>query len=112
MTRSFIRTSSSLSRIHTLIEEGAPMTRLKPGECMIRLQYQRQSAAEAIVSTVSRQYGVNANIIFGNIELLGSDLLGELIVILSGGRESIESAIAYFQQNRVDVEVILDARAA
>ena len=55
---------------------------------------------------------MNANIIFGNIELLGSDLLGELIVILSGGRESIESAIAYFQQNRVDVEVILDARAA
>ena len=112
MTRSFISTASSLSRIHTMIENDEPMTRLKPGECMIKLQYQRQSAVEAIVSTVSRTYSVDVNIIFGNIELLGADLLGELVVILSGGKDDIEKAIAYFQEKRVDVEVILDARAA
>ena len=52
------------------------------------------------------------NIIFGNIELLGSELLGELVVILSGEADAIEKSIAYFTEKHVDVEVILDARTA
>lgn len=110
ITKSFIASAGNLSRVNALIEDGTEILKLRPGECVVKLLYQRESAVEALVSTVSRRYGVDVNIIFGNIELIGNDPLGELMVILSGAEADIESAIAYFKEKQVDVEVISRAR--
>ena len=112
ITRSFIDTTTNLNKINALIEEGAEITRLTPGECIVKLTYQRRSTAQAIVSTVSRRYNVDVNIIFGNIELIGGDPLGGLVAILAGEPGDIDRAIKHFQDSQVGVEVILDARAS
>ena len=112
ITRSFVDSASNLGGIYTLMEQNHPLTRLKPGEQIIRLQYRRDSAGEALVSRASQQFGVAVNIIFGNIELIGDEPLGCLIVKLSGGADVVRQAVDFFSANRVDVEVISDAGVA
>lgn len=110
ITKDFIDTTSNLSKIYRLIDEKADIANIKPGECIVKFKYLVRSSSEALISTISRQFNVNANIIFGNIELLDSEPLGGLVAILSGDSKDIEAALEYLKSKNVGVEVILDAR--
>ena len=110
ITREFIDTTSNLSKIYELIGEKAEITQINPGECIAKFKYLVRSSSEALFSTISRQYHINVNIIFGNIELIGSEPLGGLVAILSGEPQDIEGALNYLREKNVGVEVILDAR--
>ena len=112
ITRTFVDSTTNLNKVEELLEEGAEITRLKPGEKLVRLSYQRGSAAEAIVSTVSRDFGVDVNIVLGSVELIGGVPLGGLVVVFSGRAEGIERALAYFREKNVGVEVIAHADPA
>lgn len=112
ITRSFVDSTTNLNKVEDLLEEGAEITRLKPGEKLVRLSYQRGSAAEAIVSTVSRNFGVDVNILLGSLELIDGALLGGLVVVFSGRAAGIENALAYFREKNVGVEVIAHADPA
>ena len=76
-----------------MIGEKAEITQINPGECIAKFKYLVRSSSEALVSTISRQYHINVNIIFGNIELIGSEPLGGLVAILSGEPQDIEGAL-------------------
>lgn len=110
ITKDFIETTSNLSKIHQLIEEKAHITQIQSGECIVKFKYLVRSSSEALVSTISRQFHLDVNIIFGNIELIGSEPLGGLVSILNGKPEDIEGALDYLRNKNVGVEVILDAR--
>ncbi|MDR1740687.1 MAG: ATP-binding cassette domain-containing protein [Synergistaceae bacterium] len=108
ITRDFIDTTSNLSKIHALIAERSPLVRLKPGERIVRLRYVEKNVSEALISTISRKFDVNANIIFGDIEFLGGAPIGGLIIIVSGQEDRIESALSFLRSRNVSVEVISD----
>jgi D-methionine transport system ATP-binding protein len=110
ITRDFIDTTSNLSKIYGLIARNASIVQLKPGECIVKLKYLEKNVSEALVSTISRRFGIDANIIFGDIELLGDAPIGGLIFIMSGRRGDIDEALAFLRNKSVGVEVILDAR--
>lgn len=110
ITQKFVDTTSNLSKIYQLMEEKAEITNIKPGECIVKFKYLVRSASEPLVSTISRQFHINVNIIFGNVELIGTEPIGGLVSILSGKAEDIESALNYLRDKSVGVEVILDAR--
>lgn len=110
ITRKFVDTTSNLSKIYQLLEENAQITNINPGECIVKFKYLVRSASEPLVSTISRQFGINVNIIFGNVELIGAEPIGGLVSILSGEAKDIEDALDYLRNKNVGVEVILDAR--
>lgn len=110
ITRRFVDTTSNLSKIHQLLDENAEITNIKPGECIVKFKYLVRSVSEPLVSTISRQFQIDVNIIFGNVELIGSEPIGGLVSILSGKPEDIERALNYLRDKNVGVEVILDAR--
>lgn len=110
ITRKFVDTTSNLSKIYQLLEENAEIANIKPGECIVKFKYLVRSASEPLVSTISRQFNINVNIIFGNVELIGSEPIGGLVSILSGESKDIEDALDYLRNKNVGVEVILDAR--
>ncbi|MGN6712491.1 methionine ABC transporter ATP-binding protein [Anaerocolumna jejuensis] len=110
ITKDFIDTTSNLSKIFSLIEEKADITNIKPGQCIVKFKYLVRSSSEPLISTISRKFNIDANIIFGNIELLDSEPLGGLVSILSGDAEDMEAAMEYLKSKNVGVEVILDAR--
>ncbi len=112
ITKDFVDSTSNLSKIHELIKEKVSITELKEGECILKFTYLERNASEALVSYISRNFNLDVNIIFGNIELIGEHPIGGLVSIVSGSSKDIEDAIAYLREKNVGVEVILDARAS
>ena len=110
ITRSFIHTTSNLSKIEELIEEDSPVVQLKPGELIVRLSYIQRNVSEPLISTVSRKFDITLNIIFSDIAIVQNAPIGGTVAIISGEREQITQAIAYLIEKNVGVEVIKDAR--
>lgn len=108
ITKDFIDSTSNLNKIHTLIKEDSPIVAIKPGEKIIKLKYLKSSATQPVVSEISRKFAVNANIIFGNLEVVEGATIGGLVVILSGEAQNIQDALTYLRNHNVELEVILD----
>ena len=106
ITRNFIATTSNITKIYDLIEEKASITQLKDNERMVLLSYNTVNTNQALISKVSRENNVDANIIFGNIEVLHNQPLGRLVVIFSGEAKDIDAAITTLKKADVRVEVI------
>ena len=64
ITRSFIRTTTNLFRIEELIAEDSPVVQVGKDEAVVRLTYQQKNVSEPLVSTLSREYHIELNIIF------------------------------------------------
>ncbi len=111
ITRSFIQTTSNLQKVEELIAADSPVTRLKPGELIIRLSYVQRNAAEPLISVVTKLFDVSLNIIFADINIVQDAPIGGTVAIISGERSHITKAIEYFIDKNVGVEVIKDARA-
>ncbi|MPM23685.1 Methionine import ATP-binding protein MetN [bioreactor metagenome] len=109
ITKDFISTTSNLSRIDELLKDNSSIVRLKQNQKICRLDFQGSNTKEAIISNISRNYNVDASIIFGNIEVISETVLGSLIVILSGSEKDQEDVIRHIEGMDIKVEVIKNA---
>ena len=110
VTRNFVRTTSNLSKIETLIKDESPMVRLKPGEVMARLVYIHADVSEPLISYASRAFDLEINIILADVEIVAGVMVGGTVVIFNGESERIERAMKYYREKNIRVEVIQDAR--
>ena len=111
ITKSFIHTTSNLQKVEELIAEDSPVTRLQPGELIVRLSYVQRNVNEPIISAVSQMFNVSLNIIFADITIVQDSPIGGTVAIISGERKQNTKAIEYLIEEKVGVEVIKDARA-
>ena len=110
ITRAFIRSTSNLSKSEDFLKADNPVTRLKPGELMARLNYNNVRVSQPIISTAILKFQVYMNIVFADVEIVGDSNIGGTVAIFSGEKENISRALDYFKSVNVDVEVIKDAR--
>ena len=103
ITRSFIRTTSNLQKVEELIAADSPVTRLKPGELIIRLSYVQRNAAEPLISVVTKLFDGSLNIIFADINIVQDAPIGGTVAIISGERSHITKAIEYFIDKNVAI---------
>ncbi|MDR1067545.1 MAG: ATP-binding cassette domain-containing protein [Clostridiales bacterium] len=108
VTQDFIETASNFSKINSMIDENHVITRLRPGERILKFRYMEKSEAEALVSAVSRRFNIDVNVIFANLEWVGDAPLGGIISVVSGDSRNIDEALLYLRDKHVGVEVILD----
>lgn len=106
ITKNFIQTTTNMQKVYDLIKEDSPLVALKENEKICLLTYSSTNTNEALISYISRTFKVDANIIFGNVEVLQNEPLGRLVVKFSGGSEAITLAIAYLVENKIKVEVL------
>ncbi len=109
VTKNFVRTTSNLSKIETLIRDDSPMVRLKPGELMARLVYTHADVSEPLISYASRTFDIEINIILADVEIVAGAMVGGTVVIFNGPRDRINKAIEYYKSKDIRVEVIADA---
>ena len=112
ITRNFIESTSILSNINYLIEDKSSVVEIREDEKILKLKYLENSTTEPIISIISREFNVDANIIFGNVEIIEDAPLGGLIVIIRGEEEKVRNVIKYLEKNNVEVEVIKDGRVS
>lgn len=104
ITRKFVGNSSGLGKIDFLIAEKSSVV---SGEgLLVKCVYDKDCVGEAVISEVSRKFGVNVNIILGSVEMLQGNPLGGLVVQISGSKDAQQSAIDFMRGCNVKVEVI------
>ena len=73
---------------------------------ILKLLYRGERAEEPIISETIRLFGVQVNILHGQIEYIGGQPLGALVVALEGAYEAVEQATAYIVSKTAGVEVL------
>ncbi|MDR3258954.1 MAG: ATP-binding cassette domain-containing protein [Fusobacteriaceae bacterium] len=110
ITKDFINTTTNLSRIEELLEEKASIVTLNPNQKLLRLDFLGSNTKEAIITSLSRKFLVDVSIIFGNVEVIQGQVIGALIVILSGNSEKQNSFISELRVLNIGVEVLKDGK--
>lgn len=71
-----------------------------------KFSFYGEIAHEPILSKLERAYGIQTNVLFGNIEHLYTGIVGSLIVELIGTDAQISEALNYYRTLHTKVEVI------
>ena len=112
ITRDFLRTTSNLSGIYPLVEADAPITRLQPGELLLLMRYGKTEVSQPLISRMTKEFNLEINILFGDLEIIGSTPMGGTVAIFHGTPEAIAGALQFLKDEHISVEVIRDARSA
>lgn len=73
---------------------------------IVRLQFQGQSANEAVVSDMLQSFQVTGNILHGKVEYIRDEALGVFIMEVKGEEKAVTEALAYLEKRMERVEVI------
>ena len=106
ITKKFIRSTSSLSKVEELIASGSAITQLKPGEKIVRLTYLEKNISEPLLATLTTEFAVIPNIIFADIEIVQDAPIGGTVAIFSGNEKAIDASLAWLKDKNVGVEVL------
>ncbi len=106
ITKEFINTTSNLSKLDDLLNEQSSLVQLLPHQKLLRVDFIGDNTADAIISKISKEYDTEASIIFANVEVIKEEILGSMIIILSGERHQQDAAINHLNELGIKVEVI------
>ena len=98
ITKKFISSQSSLSKFNK-IAEGAKAG----GKNLIKLQFRKEAVGDSLISTVSRKFNVDLNIVLANVDMIQKNPLGEIIVEIKGQDENMRQSLAYVKEQGVFV---------
>lgn len=106
LTQAFVATTSSLGKVNDLLESGSPLVDLNPGQTLLKMHYISQEVSEALVSHISRTFGIDLNIIVGDIDVIDDAPLGGLVVIADGAKDHVDAAVDYLRSRNIGIEVL------
>ncbi len=76
----------------------------------IRVNFVGESTHRPLISNLIKKYGVNANILYGNIDEIQNTPFGTLVLKLEGDYLQVKDSISYLKDEDLIVEVIEDGR--
>ncbi len=105
ITKKFVSSTSSLSKVDKLIKSNSAVVATKGNERLYKLIF-KKDVDEPVISEISRRFNINCSIVLANVEVIGNDALGAMIVKISGEEENIESAVKYITDHNVILEEV------
>lgn len=106
LTKDFIDTATQLEDGLRKVNSQAIVQNLKAPDVLVQLSYAGTSTDQPLITSLFKNFGVTANILFGNIEILQDTPVGTLITILSADPTSIHNALASLQNQNVKVTIL------
>ena len=106
LTRQFV--GGSLAAIDTL--KAFDLDQLTADEDLFQLVYNGNNVTKSIIIELYKKLGVEASMLYGNIEVLGGEPVGTLFVVVKGDEQQRQAAIQFLQDNKVTVTKIYDRR--
>jgi D-methionine transport system ATP-binding protein len=85
---------------------GFPEDSAREGGALVRLSFVGQSASDPIISSMVRQFAIDANIVTGHLDHVGGTPFGQLVVELTGERGRIAAGLEYLRQCGVEIEEV------
>ncbi|HHX49927.1 MAG TPA: methionine ABC transporter ATP-binding protein [Clostridia bacterium] len=104
------RTPTARRFINTVINTELPSSLIlnqnDNGGKIIRIAFIGETAGQPIISNLVTEFGVQANILFGNIDHIKDTIFGTLTVQLLGPPEALEKGLDYLQSMDLRIEVL------
>lgn len=73
---------------------------------VVKIGFFGEITAKPILSEVVKKFGVNANILYGNIDHIQGTPFGTLVVQFEGKNGTADRALSYLQDRGLEVEVV------
>jgi D-methionine transport system ATP-binding protein len=99
LTKKFV--GGSLNTIATL--NSLHLNRLGKDEAIYQLTYSIANVTKSIIVDLYRQLGVEASMLYGNVELLGTEAIGTLVVLVKGNADQQQASLKFLQEQGVAV---------
>ena len=106
LTRQFV--GGSLAAIDTL--KAFELDQLTADKDLFQLVYNGNNVTKSIIIELYKKLGVEASMLYGNIEVLGGEPVGTLFVVVKGDEQQRQAAVQFLQDNKVTVTKIDDRR--
>lgn len=106
LTRQFV--GGSLAAIDTL--KAFDLDQLTADEDLFQLVYNGNNVTKSIIIELYKKLGVEASMLYGNIEVLEGEPVGTLFVVVKGDEQQRQAAVQFLQDNKVTVTKIDDRR--
>lgn len=110
VTKDFIATVFQDNRVYDLLENDYFINDIKKDEVLAKIVFVGQNTGQAFMSKLTKNYKVDASILFGNIEIVKNTPVGYLVVKLSGNKENLIGASKYLKENNIEMEVLKNGR--
>ncbi|KXT78133.1 Methionine ABC transporter ATP-binding protein [Streptococcus sp. DD13] len=111
LTQEFIKTATGIDEALEKIYLQPVVRDLAKGSRLVRLKYAGASTTdEPLLNEIYKEYGVTANILYGNIEILEHTPVGEMVVILSGTPQTVEASCQAIQDRGVQLSVLKEGK--
>lgn len=104
LTRQFV--GGSLAAMDTL--RSMNLGTLAEDERLYQLVYGGSTVAEPLIIALYKHTGVEASMVYGNVEVLGNEPIGMLFVIVKGSPDQREAAVKFLKEQKVEVTKIDD----
>lgn len=99
LTKSFV--GGSLEVINTL--QSLNLNSLSDSEAIYQLVYSVANVTKTIIIDLYREVGVEASMLYGNVELLDDEPIGTLLVLVKGDSEKQKQTVEFLQKEEVAV---------
>lgn len=106
LTKDFIKTTSNLYKLEDILSDNPDGISIQAGDVVARLTYLKKDVSEPIISTVTKKFDLNLNILLADVEIVSGAPIGGTVVIFSGEPKNIEGAIKYLKDKSVRVDII------
>ena len=78
--------------------------RLSEGQRLVRMQYVSKEVSEALVSQITKGFGIDVNIIFGDIDIVADTPVEGIVAIFDDEPVRIDAALNYLRQRNIAAE--------
>ena len=106
LTRQFV--GGSLAAIDTL--KSFNLDHLADNEELFQLVYNGNNVTKSIIIELYKKLGVEASMLYGNIEILGGNPVGTLFIVVKGDDDKRKAAVKFLEDSNVTVTKIDDRR--
>ncbi|AEV95746.1 methionine ABC transporter ATP-binding protein [Pediococcus claussenii] len=106
LTADFVDTSTNIRSALVRIKNDVQVRNLSGGQKLVQLNFIGNSSKQSLISELARDYHVDANILFANVDQIDGVSVGYMIAVLTGPDEAIEESISVLQQNGVKTSII------
>ncbi|GAB5052038.1 methionine ABC transporter ATP-binding protein [Pediococcus ethanolidurans] len=106
LTQEFINIATNVGPAVEKVTENPSFQQLTQKQQLVQLNFIGQSTEQPIISTLAKQFDVDGNILFANVEQLHEETLGFMILVLTGENQNITKAIQFLKDNQVRVKLL------
>ncbi|MCF0253999.1 MAG: ATP-binding cassette domain-containing protein, partial [Duodenibacillus sp.] len=107
LTKSFINTANNVNKFLELAGEGQFEDMLRPGGKLLLLTFKGlDKAGRPFTMHLHDRYGVEPNIVYGNIDFVNGTALGKLGVAMNGEPAAVDAAVAALRAMGISVEEV------